>query len=98
MLRARGRRAAGRCRARGGRCARASWTCHEGRNPVGRTRVQRMGEIRFGPSGLPVGSFQEAAAELAASGYRACEIGFAGGFWLDYETAPQLAAALRAED
>ena len=57
-----------------------------------------MGEIRFGPSGLPLGSFEEAAAELAASGYRACEIGFAGGFWLDYETAPQLAAALGAHD
>jgi deoxyribonuclease IV len=57
-----------------------------------------MGEIRFGPSGLPVGSFDEAAAELASHGYRAVEIGFAGGFWLDYETAPQLAAALREHD
>jgi deoxyribonuclease-4 len=57
-----------------------------------------MGEIRFGPSGLPLGSFEEAAASLAGSGYRACEIGFAGGFWLDYETAPQLAAALQAHD
>ena len=57
-----------------------------------------MGEIRFGPSGLPLGSFEQAAASLAASGYRACEIGFAGGFWLDYETAPQLAAALQAHD
>jgi deoxyribonuclease-4 len=57
-----------------------------------------VGEIRFGPSGLPLGSFEEAAAELAASGYRACEIGFAGGFWLDYETAPQLAAAFGAHD
>jgi deoxyribonuclease IV len=57
-----------------------------------------VGEIRFGPSGLPLGSFEEAASELAAAGYRACEIGFAGGFWLDYETAPQLAAALQAHD
>ncbi|HEY3541388.1 MAG TPA: TIM barrel protein [Gaiellaceae bacterium] len=57
-----------------------------------------MGEIRYGPSGLPIGSFDEAAAALAGDGYRACEIGFAGGFWLDYETAPQLAAALRAHD
>jgi deoxyribonuclease-4 len=57
-----------------------------------------VGEIRFGPSGLPAGSFEDAASELAASGYRACEIGFAGGFWLDYETAPQLAAALLAHD
>jgi deoxyribonuclease-4 len=57
-----------------------------------------MGEIRFGPSGLPLGTFEEAAAALAASGYHACEIGFAGGFWLDYDTAPQLAAALEAHD
>src|SRR5437763_12698801 len=57
-----------------------------------------MGDIRFGPSGLPAGSFEEAAAELASSGYRAVEIGFAGGFWLDYETAPLLAEALRAAD
>jgi deoxyribonuclease-4 len=57
-----------------------------------------MGEIRFGPSDLPVGSFDEAAAELQAHGYRAVEIGFAGGFWLDYETAPQLGSALRAAD
>src|SRR5918911_299005 len=57
-----------------------------------------MGEIRFGPSGLPAGSFEEAAAALAAAGYRACEIGFAGGFWLDYETAPQLGETLRAHD
>src|SRR5919108_6655217 len=57
-----------------------------------------MGEIRFGPSDLPVGSFDEAAAELQQHGYRAVEIGFAGGFWLDYETAPQLGEALRAAD
>jgi deoxyribonuclease-4 len=57
-----------------------------------------MGEIRFGPSGLPAGTFDEAAAALAASGCHACEIGFAGGFWLDYDTAPQLAAALAAHD
>ena len=58
-----------------------------------------MGEVRFGPSGLPqAASFEEAAEALAAQGYRAVEIGFAGGFWLDYETAPQLAAALQAAD
>lgn len=56
-----------------------------------------MGDIRFGPSGLPdAETFESAAAALAASGYRACEIGFAGGFWLDYDAAPQLGAALRA--
>src|SRR3954462_7330215 len=57
-----------------------------------------MGQIRFGPSGLPVGSFEEAAAELTSHGYRAVEIGFAGGFWLDYDTAPVLAEALRAAE
>src|SRR3954453_7972663 len=55
-----------------------------------------MGQIRFGPSGLPVGSFEEAANALTSHGYRAVEIGFAGGFWLDYDTAPVLAEALRA--
>jgi deoxyribonuclease-4 len=57
-----------------------------------------VGEIRFGPSGLPVGAFEEAAEELASQGYSAVEIGFAGGFWLDYEAAPRLAAALGAHD
>jgi deoxyribonuclease IV len=58
-----------------------------------------VGEIRFGPSGLPEAeSFEESAAALAAAGYRAVEIGFAGGFWLDYDAAPELAAALQAAD
>ena len=58
-----------------------------------------MGEIRFGPSGLPEAeTFEESATLLAGDGYRAVEIGFAGGFWLDYDAAPELAAALRARD
>jgi deoxyribonuclease-4 len=58
-----------------------------------------VGEIRLGPAGLPdAPSFEEAAGLLAARGYRACEIGFAGGFWLDYDSAPALGEALRAED
>jgi deoxyribonuclease-4 len=58
-----------------------------------------VGEIRLGPSGLPdAPSFEEAARLLSARGYRACEIGFAGGFWLDYDSAPALGEALRAED
>jgi deoxyribonuclease-4 len=58
-----------------------------------------VGEIRVGPSGLPDEPTFEAAAEwLAARGYRAVEIGFAGGFWLDYESAPQLGAAMRDAD
>jgi deoxyribonuclease-4 len=58
-----------------------------------------VGEIRIGPSGLPVApSFEEAAEALVAAGYRACEIGFVSGFWLDYDGAAQLGEALRAAD
>ena len=58
-----------------------------------------MGEIRVGPSGLPdAASFADAATWLSGRGYRAVEIGFAGGFWLDYDAAPQLAEALRTHD
>ena len=47
-----------------------------------------MGEIRYGPGGLPEApTFEGAFAALAAEDYRACEIGFVSGFWLDYETA-----------
>src|SRR5215470_16161338 len=58
-----------------------------------------MGDIRYGPSGLPEApTFEEAFAALTTEGYRACEIGFVSGFWLDYETAPQLAEAAGAAD
>jgi deoxyribonuclease IV len=57
-----------------------------------------VGEIRVGPSGLPEGSFDEAAAALREAGYRACEIGFVNGFWLDYESAPLLGSAMRDAD
>jgi deoxyribonuclease IV len=58
-----------------------------------------VGEIRVGPSGLPdLPSFVDAAAWLAAEGYGAVEIGFVSGFWLSYEDAPELAAALRERD
>ena len=58
-----------------------------------------MGEIRIGPSGLPdLPSFEDAAAWLAAEGYGAVEIGFVSGFWLSYDDAPALAAALRERD
>src|SRR4029078_226719 len=53
-----------------------------------------MGEIRLGPSGLPeAATFEESFAALTADGYRACEIGFVSGFWLDYEEAPLFAGA-----
>jgi len=57
-----------------------------------------VGEIRIGPSGLPADDFDEAADLLVERGYRAVEIGFAGGFWLDYDAAPALAKALHARD
>jgi deoxyribonuclease IV len=58
-----------------------------------------VGETRFGPGGLPEAeTFEAAFAQLAAAGYRACEFGFVGGFWLDYETAPALGAAADAAD
>jgi deoxyribonuclease IV len=58
-----------------------------------------MGEIRYGPGGLPEApTFEDAFATLAAAGYRACEIGFVSGFWLDYETAPRFGAAAVAAD
>jgi deoxyribonuclease IV len=58
-----------------------------------------VGEIRFGPSGLPdLPSFEDMAAWLAAEGYGAVEIGFVNGFWLSYDDAPELAEALREQD
>ena len=58
-----------------------------------------MGEIRYGPGGLPDAStFEAAFAALAAEGYRACEIGCVSGFWLDYETAPTFGEAAVAAD
>jgi deoxyribonuclease IV len=58
-----------------------------------------MGEIRYGPSGLPEApTFEESFAALAADGYRACEIGFVSGFWLNYEEAPLFAAAAAVAD
>ena len=58
-----------------------------------------MGRVRFGPSGLPRKDEPEAALdELVAAGYDACEVGFAGGFWMDYEWADRLGEGARARD
>src|ERR671927_1306843 len=58
-----------------------------------------MGEIRYGPGDLPEApTFEEAFAALAAERYRACEVGFVSGFWLDYETAPLFGEAAAAAD
>ena len=58
-----------------------------------------MAEIRYGPSGLPEApTFEDAFAVLTENGYRACEVGFVSGFWLDYDDAPQFAEAAAAAD
>src|SRR6201987_2114382 len=58
-----------------------------------------MGEIRFGPSGLPEApTLEESFAALTAEGCRACELGFVSGFGLDYDEAPLFAAAAAAAD
>jgi deoxyribonuclease IV len=45
-----------------------------------------VGEIRYGPSGLPSRESPEAAIEiLVARGYSACEVDFEGGFWMKDE-------------
>jgi deoxyribonuclease-4 len=55
--------------------------------------------IRFGPSGLPSREDPDAAvAELVARGHRACEIGFARGFWMDWDFAERLGRAARRAD
>jgi deoxyribonuclease IV len=58
-----------------------------------------MGRVRFGPSGLPRQDEPEPALdELVAAGYDACEVGFATGFWMDYDWAGRLGAAARERD
>ena len=58
-----------------------------------------MGELRFGPADLPrTDTFTDAMADLRDRGYSACEIGFVGSFWLDYDEAAELRAASEAAD
>src|SRR6266545_1365587 len=46
---------------------------------------EHMGELKFGPARVPSKKSPEAAVELLLErGYNACEIDFAGGFWMDY--------------
>src|SRR5436305_7291154 len=56
-----------------------------------------MGELKFGPARVPSQESPEAAVEiLLERGYTACEIDFAGRFWMDYgyaERFGELAAA-----
>src|ERR671939_208759 len=58
-----------------------------------------MGALRFGPAALPeAASFPAAIADLRGRGYDACEFGFLGSFWLDYDGAAALGAAAREAD
>jgi deoxyribonuclease IV len=57
-----------------------------------------MGAIRVGPARIPSRESPEAAvALLVERGYNACEIDFAGGFWMDYPWAEALGEAARAQ-
>jgi len=58
-----------------------------------------VGRVRFGPSGLPdAETLEQSIALLADRGYDACELGFGGGFKLDYDTAARLGELARAAD
>ena len=58
-----------------------------------------MGTLRFGPAGCPSRESPERAVELLAErGYTACELDFAGTFWLDYPSAERLGALAREAD
>jgi deoxyribonuclease IV len=58
-----------------------------------------MGSLRFGPADLPdAATFADAMRDLRARGYDACEFGFVGSFWLDYDGAAELGAAAREAD
>jgi deoxyribonuclease IV len=50
-----------------------------------------MGQVRVGPARVPSRESPEAAVELLLErGYRACEIDFEGGFWMDYPWAERI--------
>jgi deoxyribonuclease-4 len=50
-----------------------------------------MGDVRVGPARVPSRESPEAAVGLLLErGYRACEIDFEGGFWMDYPWAERL--------
>jgi deoxyribonuclease IV len=54
---------------------------------------------RLGPGRLPSRESPEEAIELLlADGYRACEIDFEGGFWMDYPFAERLGEVAREAD
>jgi deoxyribonuclease-4 len=70
-----------------------------GIRPSGKVAVGMAARIRFGPSYIPSQEDPEAAiAELVARGYTACEFGFVGGFWMDYDFAARLGELARERD
>jgi deoxyribonuclease IV len=55
-----------------------------------------MGAVRVGPARVPSRESPEAAVELLVDrGYRACEIDFEGGFWMDYPWAERFGEVAR---
>ena len=55
-----------------------------------------MGVVRVGPAQLPDRDSPEVAIELLVErGYTACEVGFEGGFWMDWDVAERLGAEAR---
>jgi deoxyribonuclease IV len=58
-----------------------------------------MGAIRFGPARVPSRDSPDAALELLIERrYRACEIDFEGGFWMDWAYAARLGELSRDND
>src|SRR5215470_550473 len=58
-----------------------------------------MGSVRVGPARIPSReSPDEAIASLLERGYRACEIDFESGFWMDYPWAERLGEVAREHD
>jgi deoxyribonuclease IV len=57
-----------------------------------------VGAIRFGPAVVPSHESPDLAVELLLErGYRACEIDFEGGFWMDWAYARRLGRLAREE-
>ena len=58
-----------------------------------------MGSVRVGPARIPSReSPDEAITSLLERGYRACEIDFESGFWMDYPWAERLGEVAREHD
>jgi deoxyribonuclease IV len=55
-----------------------------------------MGDVRVGPARVPSRESPEEAVDLLLErGYRACEIDFEGGFWMDYPWAERFGEVAR---